>query len=258
MSHEIPPPNRDLDGKVAVVTGGNSGIGLSTALRLRDAGARVAILGRNADTLASAREALGDGAIAVQGDVTRIADLDRLYAETAEQLGRIDVLVANAGATRPVPLTEVDEAFFDEMSDLNFKGAFFTVQRALPHLNDGASVVLVSSICNQLALDGMSVYSAAKAAVRSLARTMSAELVPRRIRVNVLSPGAIATPSTDMSHVPEEVREPFMAMILGKIPLGRLGEPEEMASAIHFLASEASRYIVGAELIADGGQTQLA
>ncbi|MEM6454930.1 MAG: SDR family oxidoreductase [Acidobacteriota bacterium] len=248
----------DLTGKIAVVTGGNSGIGLAAARRLAAAGARLVLLGRSEETLNAARDEIGGDTLAVRGDVTNLADLDRLYAETVAHFGKIDILVVNAGWAKPVPVPQIDEDYFDLINDINYKGAFFTVQRGLDHLNDGASIVLVSSIANQIALEGFSVYSAAKAAVRSLARSLSAELQPRGIRVNVLSPGAIETPILGLLGLPQEAVDGFKETMANNIPLGRIGHADEMGEAIFFLASPASSFVVGAELVADGGQTQLA
>lgn len=183
-----------LENKVAVITGGNSGIGLGIAREFAKQGASIVIFGRSAGSLESATAEIGNKPLAVQGDVTSVPDLDRLFESTVQKFGKIDVLVVNAGVARPAPVDQVDEDAFDFLSDINFKGAFFTVQRALPYLNDGASIILNSSVSNSIGMPGMAVYGATKAAVRSLARTLSAELLPRGIRVNTLSPGAIETP----------------------------------------------------------------
>jgi len=246
-----------LNGKVAVVTGGNSGIGLSIAQEFGQQGANVVIFGRNQETLDQAVASVGNGTLGVQGDVSNLPDLDKLFELTAEQHGKIDVLVVNAGVAQPTPVDLVDETTFDQLSDINFKGAFFTVQKAVPYLNDGASIILNSSAANQLGMLGLSVYSATKAAVRSLARTLSAELISRGIRVNALSPGPIETPLFDRFGMPQEAVEEFAEDLLSKTPIGRFGRPEEMAKAASFLASEDSSYMVGAELVADGGVSQL-
>ena len=246
-----------LQGKVAVVTGGNSGIGLAAAREFKGQGASVVIFGRNKESLESAAASIGSGTLSVQGDVTNVADLDGLFRQTQEQHGKIDVLFANAGVAPVIPFDQVDEAFFDQTSDINFKGVYFTVQRALPYLNDNASVILNSSVANQKGLAGLSVYNATKAAVRSLARSFSAELLPRGIRVNVLSPGAIQTPIFEKMGIPKEAVEEFGKNITSQIPVKRIGTAEEMAKAALFLASSDSSYVVGAELIADGGMTQI-
>jgi NAD(P)-dependent dehydrogenase (short-subunit alcohol dehydrogenase family) len=246
-----------LQGKVAVVTGGNSGIGLAIAREFTEQGAHVVVFGRNAQTLDEAVRSIGNGTLGVQGDVTRLDDLDRLYQETVARFGKIDILVANAGIARPAPLDQTDEALFDLTSDINFKGAFFTVQKAVPHLNDGASIILVTSAGNVKGLPNFSVYVATKAAVRSLARSFSAELLPRGIRVNALSPGPIETPIFGRMGLPEEAMDGIAAQMTEMIPLKRFGQPEEMAKAALFLASSDSSYVVGAELVADGGMSQL-
>ncbi len=246
-----------LQGKVAVVTGGNSGIGLAIAREFAEQGADVVVFGRNAETLDEAVQSIGNGTLGVQGDVTRLDDLDRLYQETVARFGKIDILVANAGIARPAPLDLTDEALFDLTSDINFKGAFFTVQKAVPHLNDGASIILVTSAGNVKGLPNFSVYVATKAAVRSLARSFSAELLPRGIRVNALSPGPIETPIFGRMGLPEEAIEGIAAKMTEMLPIKRFGKPEEMAKAALFLASSDSSYVVGAELVADGGMSQL-
>ncbi len=246
-----------LQGKVAVVTGGNSGIGLAIAREFTEQGADVVVFGRNAETLDEAVQSIGNGTLGVQGDVTRLDDIDRLYQETVARFGKIDILVANAGIARPAPLDLTDEALFDLTSDINFKGAFFTVQKAVPHLNDGASIILVTSAGNVKGLPNFSVYVATKAAVRSLARSFSAELLPRGIRVNALSPGPIETPIFGRMGLPEEAMDGIAAQMTEMIPLKRFGQPEEMAKAALFLASSDSSYVVGAELVADGGLSQL-
>lgn len=245
-----------LENKVAVVTGGNSGIGLATAKAFKDEGAKVVIFGRNQETLDSAAQELGD-VLAVQGDVTNLADLDRLYAETVEKYGKIDVLFANAGVGKMAPVGAVDEAFFDQISNINFKGAYFTVQKAIDHLNDGASVVLTTSIVNEMGMDAFSVYSATKAAVRSLARSFSGELISRGIRVNAVSPGPIETPIFNRMGLSQQEIEGFGASILSTHPMQRFGKPEEIASAAVFLASDDSSYVLGAELVVDGGMSQI-
>ncbi len=246
-----------LQGKVAVVTGGNSGIGLAIAREFAEQGADVVVFGRNAETLDEAVRSIGNGTLGVQGDVTRLDDLDRLYQETVARFGKIDILVANAGIARPAPLDLTDEALFDLTSDINFKGAFFTVQKAVPHLNDGASIILVTSAGNVKGLPNFSVYVATKAAVRSLARSFSAELLPRGIRVNALSPGPIETPIFGRMGLPEEAMDGIAAKMTEMLPIKRFGKPEEMAKAALFLASSDSSYVVGAELVADGGMSQL-
>lgn len=246
-----------LEGKVAVITGGNSGIGLSIAEEFVAQGAHVTIFGRNQERNQEAVAALRNGTLAVQGSVTELADLDRLYAETVEKFGKIDVLVVNAGIARVAPLPHLNEAHFDLVAGVNFKGAVFTVQRALGHLNDGASIILVTSIGNQKGMPGLAIYNATKAAVRSLARSFSAELIGRGIRVNALSPGPIETPIFGTLGLPEEALEELGKNMGAQIPLGRFGQPEEMAKAALFLATDDSSFVVGAELVADGGMSQI-
>lgn len=246
-----------LANKVAVITGGNSGIGLAIAKQFRAEGARIAIFGRDEKTLKLASEELGSGTVVIQGDVTRLADLDRLYRETTERLGKIDILVANAGIATFTPIDNTTETQFDQISDINFKGAFFTVQKAVAHLNPGASILLVTSAANTLGRQSLSIYAATKAAVRSLARSFSADLLPRGVRVNALSPGPILTPIFDRLGMPKEQLEEVAQTFVEQNPMKRFGTAEEMAQVALFLASPASSYVAGAELVADGGGSQL-
>jgi NAD(P)-dependent dehydrogenase (short-subunit alcohol dehydrogenase family) len=246
-----------LNGKVAVITGGNSGIGLATAQVFIQEGAKVVIVGRNQQSLNEAVQTLGEKATAIQADVANLADLDRLYATIKAQIGNVDVIVVNAGVAAVRPLAQVDEAHYDQIMNINVKGAYFTVQKALPVLNDGAAIVLVASVASVTGTPGLSVYSASKAALRSLARTFSAELVDRGIRVNAISPGPIETPIFGKMELPPEVAEEMGESILSKVPMKRMGKPEEMASAILFLACSDSSYVLGAELFADGGLGQI-
>ena len=238
-----------LRDKVAVVTGGSSGIGLAIADALRREGARVVIFGRNPDTLAAAESQLGDSVLAVRGSVTYLPDLERLFETSAERFGRVDLLVANAGGINFTPLGHTTEEDFDRASDLNFKAVFFTVQAALPHLTDGASVIITGNALTSTPVVGPSVAIAAKAAVKSLARTFAVELAPRGIRVNVLSPGPTATGAPAPSEMSDEVSD----RITKQIPLGRWGKPQDVAKAAVFLASEDSSYVTGDDLHVDGG-----
>jgi NAD(P)-dependent dehydrogenase (short-subunit alcohol dehydrogenase family) len=249
-----------LDGKVAVITGGNSGIGLATAQLFAEEGARTAILGRDQHTLAEAVRKIGHDTLAVQGDVRVLEDLRRLFDAVGTALGKIDVLVANAGTAKFHPLDNYPEALFDEVSGINFKGAFFTVVHALPHLKDGASIILVGSAdADKQGRPLTGLYSATKAAVRALARGFSADLLHRRIRVNVLSPGMTDTPIiTRSGGLPGATPEQIAAGITQLIPLKRRGRPEEMAKAALYLASDDSVYCVGSEIMVDGGLSQLA
>ncbi len=242
-------------GKTAVITGGNSGIGLASARRLKDEGARVVITGRDPSTLAAA--ARDHGFITVQADVGRIEDIERMYQEITAKAGRIDVLFANAGIYQAAPLAATTEAFFDETVGINLKGLFFTVQRALPHLNDGAAIVLNSSAVTAKGWPGIAVYSATKAAVRSLARTFSAELLPRRIRVNTISPGATYTPIFGRLGLSPEQLDAAAAQLLKMVPAGRFATPEDIAAGVAYLSSDEAAYVIGAELTIDGGLAQL-
>jgi NAD(P)-dependent dehydrogenase (short-subunit alcohol dehydrogenase family) len=246
-----------LQGKVAVITGGNSGIGLATAKEFVAQGARVAISGRDAETLDAAARELGDGVLAVRADVARLADLDRLFAAVGKAFGRIDVLFVNAGVASFKPLTEVSEAYYDETLDINLKGAFFTVQKALPLLADGASIVLNTSINAHMGMPGTTVYSASKAGLLSLARTLSAELVGRNIRVNAVSPGPVLTPILERNGLSDDAVARARESIASQVPLKRLGRPDEIAKAALFLASADSSFLVGSEIVADGGMIQL-
>jgi NAD(P)-dependent dehydrogenase (short-subunit alcohol dehydrogenase family) len=248
-----------LHNKVAVITGGNSGIGLAIACEFKSNGAKVVIFGRSRRTLDQAAQNLGGDSLAVQGDVRKMDDLERLFEETAKTFGEIDVLVANAGIAKFAPIESLPEGLFDELSDILFKGLFFTVQKALPRMRDGASIILVGSAdSDKLGRIGTSIYSAAKAAVRSLARSMAVELLPRRIRVNVLSPGMTDTPIIGREGgTPGMTPEQLAAVITSTIPLRRRGTPEEMAKAALFLATDDSSYCLGSEIVVDGGMTQL-
>jgi len=246
-----------LQGKVAVVTGGNSGIGLATAKRLQEEGARVAISGRNKATLDQAVKTIGNGVVAVQGDVARLTDLDKLYEEVSRKLGKIDVLFVNAGVAKFAPLAETSESVFDEQFDTNFKGAYFTIQKALPFLNDGASIILNTSVVDSKGTAGASAYAATKAALRSLARTAAAELVGRGIRVNTVAPGPIETPIFGRTGLPQEAIDEFAKGVIERVPMKRFGQPEEVAGAVAFLASQDASYITGVEINVDGGMGQI-
>ena len=243
--------------KVAVITGGSSGIGLATARRFIADGARVVITGRNQEALDAAVAKLGDRAKGVRGDVANLGDLDRLFAWVREQYGRVDVLFANAGIAPLVPSDAVTEEHFDTLFDTNVRGLFFTVQKALPLLAEGASVVLSASVVAQSGLPNTSIYSATKAAVRSLGRTLAAELAPRGIRVNVVSPGLIETPFWGKVGLSRDEVDAFGEQVVQQTPLGRPGKPEEIAATVAFLASDDASYFTGADLVADGGMIQV-
>jgi NAD(P)-dependent dehydrogenase (short-subunit alcohol dehydrogenase family) len=246
-----------LAGKVALVTGGNSGIGLATAKLFAQEGAKVVVTGRDRTTLDTAVLAIGYDVLAVQADVTKLEQLDRLYEDAIAQFGKIDVLFANAGIGRFTPLSETTEAIYDEVFSINLKGLYFTVQKAVEHLNDHAAVVLNTSFLDKMGRPGTSLVSASKAAVRSLARTFSADLVARGIRVNVVSPGAIATPFHSRTGLSEEVVTANAEKFIDQIPMKRFGNPEEVAEAVLFLSVADSSYILGAEIAVDGGIGQL-
>jgi NAD(P)-dependent dehydrogenase (short-subunit alcohol dehydrogenase family) len=246
-----------LEGKVAVVTGGNSGIGLATAKRLQEEGARVAIAGRSRKTLDDAVRAIGNGVVAVQADVAKLTDVDKLYAEVSKKLGKIDVLFVNAGVAKFAPLAETSESLYDENFDINIKGAYFTIQKALPFLKDGASIILNTSVAGSTGNPGTSAYSATKAALRSLARTTAAELVGRGIRVNTVAPGPVVTPIIEKTGLPKEAVDQFSKEIVAKVPMKRFGQPEEVAGVVAFLASQDASYITGVEINVDGGLGQI-
>ena len=246
-----------LESKHAAITGGNSGIGLAIAHAFRDEGAEVAILGRDPATLQTAATDLGAGTVATRGDVSHLEDLDHFYAEIESAFGGLDVLVVNAGIYSATPIDDTTPEFFDQMSAVNFRGAFFTVQRALPLLREGASVILVTSTINESGVPGLAVYAATKAAVRSLARGLAAELMPRKIRVNALSPGIIDTPIFDRLGMADRQVEELKRDLEVQVPMGRLGTPDEIARAAVFLASDDSSYMTGCELPVSGGLGQI-
>jgi NAD(P)-dependent dehydrogenase (short-subunit alcohol dehydrogenase family) len=244
-------------GKVAVVTGGNSGIGLAVARAFAREGARVAITGRSEATLKAAEKELGAESLAVRADVSRVADIAAAMEQVEARFGRIDALFVNAGIGKFVPLQEVTEAFFDEIIDTNLKGAFFTVQKAAPLFATGAAVVLNGSINAHMGMPASAVYGASKAAVVNLAKTLSADLLERGVRVNVVSPGPVETPIFDrMGLAPEQTQE-TKAWIQDQVPLKRFGHVDEIAAAVLYLASDESRFVVGTELVIDGGMIQL-
>ncbi|SDJ31853.1 NAD(P)-dependent dehydrogenase, short-chain alcohol dehydrogenase family [Pseudomonas delhiensis] len=246
-----------LNDKIALVTGGNSGIGLATAQRFAREGATVVITGRRRQVLDEAVGQIGGNALGICADASRLADIDALYQRIGQLYGRLDVLVANAGVIRPAAGEQVDEAQFDEQFDINVKGVFYSIQKALPLLRDGGSIVLVSSIAHLKALDAHVVYAATKAAVRSFARSWAGELRQRNIRVNCLSPGPVLTPIIGKMGIGDEQFAAFERQVAGLIPLGRLGRPEELANAALFLASDDSSFITGVDLCVDGGLSQL-
>lgn len=244
-------------GKVAVVTGGNSGIGLAAAQAFASEGARVAILGRDPKTLASAKATLGPGAIAVQGDVARIADVDKLFATVKQEAGRVDALFVNAGIGRFVPIELVDEDLFDAQFAVNVKGAFFTIQRALPLMPRGGAIVINASSVIDQGLANSSVYTATKAAVASFARSLSRELAGRGVRLNVVNPGPIETPIFDRMGLPAADLEAMAGSIRSQVPMDRFGSSAEVANTVLFLASDEATYIHGSSIHVDGGMASL-
>src|SRR2546421_11393735 len=245
-----------LEGKVALVTGGNSGIGLATAQQFVYEGAYVFITGRREPELAAAVKEIGSHVTGVQGDVSNLGDLDRLFAHIKQEQGKLDIVFANAGVATFALFGQITEEHYDAIFTINVKGLLFTVQKALPLLPDGASIILSASIVGSKGLPAYSVYSATKAAVRSFARTWTTDLRERRIRVNAVSPGSIDTPASRELLASSEVGEKRKQMVAESVPLGRLGTPDETANAVVFLASDDSSYITGIELFVDGGFAQ--
>jgi NAD(P)-dependent dehydrogenase (short-subunit alcohol dehydrogenase family) len=247
-----------LEGKVAVITGGSSGIGLATAQRFMAEGAHVFITGRRQSELDAAVKQIGENVTGVQGDVANFADLDRLYATVKREKGRIDILFANAGVGEFAPLGQITEAHFDKTFGINVKGTLFTVQKALPLMPDGASIVMNASITSIKGTPAFGVYAASKAALRSFARTWSVDLKDRNIRINVVSPETVITPGykTELGMSDEQI-EQLKVQTAAATPLGRAGTPDEIAKAVVFLASDDSSYINGIELFVDGGMAQI-
>jgi len=246
-----------LHDKVAVITGGNSGIGLATARLFAKEGAKVVVFGRNKEKVDFAVSELGHEALGISGDVSSLSDLDYLFSKVKEKYGQIDILIANAGVALVAPLEYADENQFETQVNTNFKGTFFTVQKALPLLKDGSSIVFNTSVVNVKGFPGMSIYAATKAAIRSLTRTFAAELAPRNIRVNSVSPGPVATEILYKSGMTDEQVESTKAQFKEMVPLKRIGESHEIASSMLFFASSESSFITGTELAVDGGVSQL-
>lgn len=246
-----------LDSKIAIVTGGSSGIGLAIAERFIAEGATVYITGRRQAELEAAGTQLGEKAKVVQGDVADLVSLDHVFETVRQAEGRLDVLVANAGVIASSPIETASEEHFDRMFDINVKGTYFTLQKALPLMRDGGSVILVSSCLSAKGMAGHSVYNATKAAVRSLVRTAAAELVARGIRVNTLSPGPVDTPIIEGQVGSPEAAAEFRRQAASHVPLGRIGRPQELAAAALFLACDESSFSTGTDLVVDGGMTQL-
>jgi NAD(P)-dependent dehydrogenase (short-subunit alcohol dehydrogenase family) len=246
-----------LEGKIALVTGGNSGIGLATAKQFVSEGAYVFITGRRDPELAAAVKEIVRNVTGVQGDVSKLADLDRLFEQIKHEKGRLDIVFANAGVAKYSPLGEITEDFYEQIFKINVKGMLFTVQKALPLMPDGASIILTSSIVGSKGLAANSVYAATKAVARSFARAWTTDLQHRRIRVNAISPGSIDTPGLSDLLASSQVGEARRKMISAATPLGRLGAPDEIAKAAVFLASDDASYVTGIELFVDGGFAQV-
>ena len=246
-----------LKNKVAVITGGNSGIGFGIAQAFKNEGVKGTIVGRNQETLASAAAQLGDDFIAMNADVTNLADLERMFAATARKFGKIDVLVANAGAGTTGTVADTSEADYDKLLDLNLKSVYFTVNKALPFMNDGGSIILIGSNAAHRAYPSFGLYGAAKAAVIFLAKAFSNDLLDRKIRANVITPGTTDTPAFD-KFVPAEQIEAVKQHFAGVMPIGRIGQPSDIGKTAVFLASDDSSFMLGAELLVDGGMTYLA
>ena len=246
-----------LNGKIAVVTGGTSGIGLAIAQRFVKEGAHVFVTGRRQSELDKAQALIGDGVTAVRGDATSTADLDRLFQQVLAEKGRLDILVANSGRVEPEEFGKVTEENFDKTFDLNARAVLFTAQKALPLMRNSGSIILVGSVAGIKGMDGYSTYSATKAAVRSYARTWTQEFKDRGIRINTLSPGPIDTPIMDSQADSKEGAGAIRAAFASVIPLGRMGQPEEVAAAAYFLASDESSFVAGVDLAVDGGMAQV-
>jgi NAD(P)-dependent dehydrogenase (short-subunit alcohol dehydrogenase family) len=246
-----------LAGKKALITGGTTGIGFATAKRFLEEGAQVAISGQDRERLQEALTKLGNNAIGILADLSLANNVQTMVDRVKNDFGSLDILVANAGITKPAPINVVDDAHINEQFDINFKGVFFTVQKALPILNNPASIVLNTSCLDEMGMPGMSIYSASKAAVRSLARSFSAELVGQGIRVNAVSPGPIETPIYSKLGMSTEAVQSMAAGLIGKIPMGRFGQADEVAKAILFLASDDSSFMLGEEIAVDGGWSKV-
>lgn len=246
-----------LTGKTALVTGGTTGIGFATAKLLLEQGARVAISGQNQERLNEAVNQLGTEVLAIRADVSKVNEIETMFMKIKETFGGLNILFVNAGIAKLAPMDAVEESMIDEVFNINFKGAFFTIQKAASIMSEGSSIVVNTSVNNQMGMMGSSVYGASKAAVRSLVRTLGAELIGRGIRVNAVSPGPVQTPIYGKLGVPQEQLQEFATQLQQKIPMQRFGNPEEIAKSVLFLASEDSSFVLGEELVVDGGWTEI-
>ena len=245
--------SKRFEGKVTVVTGGNSGIGLATARAYAQEGAQVVITGRDEQTLKEAAKEIGEEALAIRADAAKISDIEKAMAEIKSRFGRIDALFVNAGIGKFIPMEQVTEAFYDDIMNINVKGLFFTVQKAIPLMPKGSAIVLNASINGHIALAGSSVYGASKASVINLAKSFSVDLLEKGIRVNAVSPGPVMTPIFNRMGLPAEQLQQTKDFITSMVPLKRFGTPDELANAVLFLSSPESSFILGSELIVDGG-----
>lgn len=248
---------KKLEGKIALITGGTSGIGLAAARLFREHGASLVLTGRDADRIAAAAEEFGEHALVLHSEAGKMADIDTLIDQAKQRFGRIDVLFLNAAASNPAPLGHVTEAMFDEVVNVNFKGEFFTIQKALPLMGAGASIVLTTSISNRTGSPNFSLYGATKAAQRSLVQSLSLALIPQGIRINAVCPGPVDTGGFQRLPLPPEVHSAVKADISARSPIKRFAKPEEIAKVALFLASDDSAYVVGEEIVVDGGITHV-
>lgn len=246
-----------LQNKTALITGGNSGIGLATAKEFIEQGAKVIITGRNKKALDEAKQELGDNAYTLLSDTSNMADVSKLQEQVKAIFPHLDILFINAGVAKMAPFETVTEALYDETFDINVKGAYFTIQQLLPLFNDGGSIILNTSINSHIGMANTTLYAASKGALITLARTLSTELLPRRIRVNAISPGPVRTPLYDKFGLEKEHADAVKEGIAAQVPIGRFGTPQEIARIATFFASEDSSFVIGAELIADGGMITL-
>lgn len=257
MIRPVPVGAKRLDGKIALITGGSSGMGLASAQLFVEHGAQVVVTGRDPATLAQAAQSLGADALALRSDSADLTQIDALMEAVRARHGRLDVLFVNAGVARAAPIEAVSEADFDSQVGINLKGVFFTIQKALPLMDKGGSIILTTSISNRLGSPNFSVYAASKAALRSLAKSLGLELIGRGIRVNAISPGPIDTPMFGRLGLPDDLAAAKKRAISDKSPARRFGEPGEIAGCALFLASDDSSYIVGQEIVVDGGMSLL-